>query len=255
LESFVSRLNGKRILVAGCASGIGAATAKRLAAEGATLFLGDINQDGAQQIAAETSSGWAYFDLADAASVGALVASASQHLGGLDGVANVAADLSAATLGEDRDVAVMDIAVWQRTLNANLLGFALITKAAIPELIEAGGGAIVNTSSGAYFMGEATRPAYAASKAGVNALTRHTASRWGKSNIRCNSIAPGFVSTEAAERVGGPEYRDSILGSISLPRLGRPEDIASAFAFFLSSDASWCTGQVFNINGGGLFRD
>ena len=89
----------------------------------------------------------------------------------------------------------MDTAIWEKTLNSNLVGYALLIKHAFPHLIESGLGSIVNISSGSYFAGEPTRPAYAAAKAGVNTLTRHVASRWGKDNIRCNAISPGMIVT------------------------------------------------------------
>jgi NAD(P)-dependent dehydrogenase (short-subunit alcohol dehydrogenase family) len=122
-------LTGKRILVAGSATGIGAATAIRLGEEGARLYLGDINEAGASATAEKIrAAGGAAeavrFDLADPASVQQLVSGAVDHLSGLDGIANVAADLSPATLGKDVEVTEMDVAIWQHTLNANLVGFA-----------------------------------------------------------------------------------------------------------------------------------
>ena len=253
-------LQGKRILVSGSASGIGAATALRLAEEGAVLALGDINEAGVAAIAERitASGGTAHpitFDLADGASVEHLVSEAVSRLGGLDGVANVAADLSPATLGNDVELLEMQVPIWEQTLRANLIGFALIDKLAIPHLIEHGGGPIVNTSSGASWVGEATRPAYAASKAGINALTRHIASAYGKQGIRANSVSPGAVLSETAIRTMSDDFKKQMLAGVTVTRIGKPEDLANTICFLLSEDADWVTGQVWSVNGGGGFRD
>ena len=253
-------LDGKRILVAGGATGIGAATAERLGREGARLYLGDINEEGVRAVAerinaAGGAAAAARFDLADEASVEALVAGAVAHLGGLDGVANIAADLSPETLGNDGPLLDMSVAIWERTLRANLIGYALIAKHAVPHLIAAGGGAIVNTSSGASWVGEPVRPAYAASKAGINALTRHIASAYGKEGVRANSVSPGAVMSETALATMSDEFKAQMLAGVTVPRLGQPDDLASTICFLLSDDASWVSGQVWSVNGGAGFRD
>lgn len=253
-------LRDKRVLVAGCATGIGAATARRLGHEGARLYLGDIDEEGvhgvAEQInAAGGSARVAHFDLTHADSVQALVAGAVEHLGGLDGVANVAADLSPETFGSDVALVDMRPAIWERTLQANLLGFALIGSHAVPHLVAAGGGAIVNTSADASWEGKPHRPAYAASKAGINALTRHIASAYGKQGVRANSVSPAAVLTETTSATISDDVRAQLLAGIPATRLGRPDDVASAICFLLSDDAVWVNGQVWSVNGGGGFRD
>jgi NAD(P)-dependent dehydrogenase (short-subunit alcohol dehydrogenase family) len=234
-------LEGKRFIVAGSATGIGAATARRLGAEGARVFLGDINIDGA--------------DLADAASIQSLVSNAVDFLGGLDGVANVAADLSPAQMDADGPLLEMQVPIWEQALRANLIGFALINKEVIPHLIESGGGSIVNTASNATFVGEAVRPAYAASKAGINTLSRHIASAYGDRFIRANSVSPGAVLSETAIATLGEDFQAMVLAALALKRLGKPDDLASTIAFLLSDDASWVSGQVWSVNGGGGFRE
>ncbi len=253
-------LSGKRILVAGGATGIGAATARRLGEEGARLVVGDLNESGAQAVAEEirAAGGQATarrFDLADADSVAALVDFTVTELGGLDGVANVAADLSPGTLGNDVALLDMDVAIWEQTLRANLIGYALTNKHAIPHLIAAGGGAIVNTTSGAYWVGEDTRPAYAASKAGINTLTRHIAKAYGKDGIRANSVSPGAVLSETALVNMTEDFKAAMLAGVTVPRLGVPADLAQTICFLLSDDTSWVSGQVWSVNGGGGFRD
>lgn len=192
-------LEGKRIIVAGSATGIGAATARRLAEEGARVLLGDINTDGVRAVAEEIGMPWRTFDLVSDESVNALVDAAKDELGGLDGAALIAADITPATIGNDHDLLEMDVDIWKHTLDVNLIGYARIMKRAIPLLLEAGGGAFVSVSSDAAIIGEPTRPAYAAAKAGIEALTRHVASRWGKENIRAMAVAPGMVLSEAAK--------------------------------------------------------
>lgn len=233
-------LENMKILVAGAATGIGEATARRLAAEGANLVLGDINRDGVKAVAADIGAKWEWFDLADSGSIKTMVETARTELGGLDGVANIAAALDQETMARDLDLANMDISLWRRVLDANLIGYALIIKEAIPALLAEGGGAIVNVSSITVHMGGVDEPAYVASKAGVNALTRHVATKWGKNNIRANAVAPGLV-VHARMR--------------ELTRLGRPDDIAAAIAFLLSDDGEWVTGQVWTVDGGRTLRE
>lgn len=254
-------LNGKRIVIAGGGNGIGAATAERLGAEGAAVVVGDINPDAAQATAKRIADagGTALaveFDLADERSVRALVDTAVDHLGGVDGLYNVGADVSADVLGRDGDLLDMDPAVWRRTLEVNLIGYAYTARAVLPLLLEQGGGAIVNTSSAAAHVGDHVRAAYQSSKAGINALTRHIANRWGKQGIRANCVSPGIVLTESAEKMAlSPEALEFARLTIPSTRFGKPEDLAGVVTFLLSDDAEWINGQVWSINGGALLRE
>jgi NAD(P)-dependent dehydrogenase (short-subunit alcohol dehydrogenase family) len=128
-------------------------------------------------------------------------------------------------------------------------------KHAIPQLLSRGGGAIVNMSSAAAFQGEPARPAYATAKAGIGALTRHVAARWGKEGIRCNAVAPGFTATDAIRAVPQwPDLEASALKRIRGDRVGTTEDIAALVAFLLSDEGSWINGQVINVDGGTVLR-
>lgn len=253
------RLKGKAIIVVGSGSGIGAATIRRLASEGARVCAADINLEGAQAVAdAVTAAGGEAFavpiDIADAASVGTAVSIAVERLGGLDGAHINAADLR--VIMQDSNALDEDLAVFDRTLTVNLRGHLLCTRAVLPHLLARGEGAIVYTSSGAADSGEAVRPAYAASKGGLNALMRHVASRWGREGITANCVAPGFVFTPEMASSGqvSQELSDRMLARIPGRRLGQPEDIAAVVAMLLSNDGCWINGQVFNINGGAMMR-
>ena len=245
-------------VVVGGATGIGAATAARLGAEGCRVVVGDVAADTAEQTAAciVASGGTAShvaFDLADPASVSGLIDSAATTYGGIDLLFNVGADMS--TIRADTDVVDIDFDVWDRVMTVNLRGYVAAMKYAIPEMLKRGGGAIVNMSSAAAFQGEPARPAYATAKAGIGALTRHVASRWGKEGIRCNAVAPGFTATEAIRSVPQwPDLQAGALKRIRGTRVGDPEDIAALVAFLLSEEGEWINGQVVNIDGGTVLR-
>lgn len=250
----VNGLKGKRILVAGCATGIGAATAKRLAAEGASLVLGDINEAGLQAVARSVDAPWQIFDLADTESIDELVSFAVERLGGLDGVASVAADTRQSQVLRDLELLDMDPELWRHALNVNLIGLAWIANKTLPHLLETGGGSIVNVTSDATVSPYPVPVAYSASKAGINAMTRHVSSRWGKQGIRCNAVSPGAVMSEAMYAMG-EEYIESMRAGSPHARLGEPEDLAATIAFLLSDDAEWVSGQVWSVNGGSYMRE
>ncbi len=248
-------LTDKVVIVAGGASGIGAATARRLAEEGAAVMVGDIDAAGAEKVAGSIREcgGRAVaqrFDLADESTCAALVAATVDAFGGVDGLFNVGADLSPATLGRDTDLLEVPVEVWQRALDVDLSGYFRTARHVVPALVERGGGAIVNTISGLVLYGEATRVSYGTAKSGLLALSKHIALRWGKQNVRCNVVAPGLVLTENAMGANSEEYRAMVLERIPSPRLGRVDDIAAAVAFLLSDDAEWINGQVLPVNGG-----
>jgi NAD(P)-dependent dehydrogenase (short-subunit alcohol dehydrogenase family) len=251
-------LADKVVIVVGGATGLGAATATRLGSEGSCVVIGDIAEAAAQRtaeqiVAAGGKATAVGFDLADAESVGELMRAGETTYGGIDAVFNVGADMS--TLRADSDVVDIDLDVWDRVMAVNLRGYVAAMKHAIPRLLDRGGGAIVNMSSAAAFAGEPTRPAYATAKAGIGALTRHVASRWGRDGIRCNAVAPGFTATEAIRSVPQwPELEASALRRIRGTRVGFPEDVASLVAFLLSDEGAWINGQVINVDGGTVLR-
>jgi NAD(P)-dependent dehydrogenase (short-subunit alcohol dehydrogenase family) len=143
----------------------------------------------------------------------------------------------------------MDIAIWNRAQEVNLRGPMLAAKYCIPEMLKRGGGAIVNISSTAGILALGAVPAYAASKAGVHSLSQSIATAYGKRNIRCNTVAPGFIDTPTT-RAMGDQFFQMTLDNNVLPYLGRPEDIAEATAFLLSDAARYITGQLLPVDGG-----
>lgn len=252
-----SRLEGKAIIVVGAGTGIGAATVERLTLEGAHVCAADINLVAAQalveRIVSEGGRAIALpIDIADAASVSLAFSEATAKLGGLDGAHINAADLQ--TIFSDSNALDVDLDVFDRTIDVNLRGHLLCTRAAMPHLLARGSGALVYTSSSAGHAGEAERPAYAMSKSGLNALMRHVARRWGKSGITANCIAPGFVMTPEMIRGGNvpPPLIDRFLAQTPSPRVGNVGDIAAAVAMLLSDEARWINGQVIHVNGGAL---
>jgi NAD(P)-dependent dehydrogenase (short-subunit alcohol dehydrogenase family) len=250
----VSGLDSMVVVVAGGATGIGERAAVRLAEQGARVVVGDVDGPGAEATAAGivASGGDATavtFDIADEDSVEALFRITVDTYGGVDHLFNVAADLSDGTIGRDSNVVDIDLAVWDRTITVNLRGFLLTMRGAIPLMLERGGGAIVNTSSDAAYVGEPERPSYAAAKAAVLALTRHVASRWGREGIRCNAVAPGLVVSRQ-DKLAGNELWEQLRRSNPMGRLGTPDDIATTVVFLMSDEASWVNGQTHRIDGG-----
>ena len=251
-------LTNKVAVVVGGATGIGAATATRLGEEGCRVVIGDIAADVAERTATRiTAAGGTAthvaFDLADPSSVASLMDAAATTFDGIDLLFNVGADMGA--IRSDTDVVDIEFDVWDRVMAVNLRGYVAAMKYAIPRMLGRGGGAIVNMSSAAAFQGEPARPAYATAKAGIGALTRHVASRWGKDGIRCNAVAPGFTATETIRSV--PQWPDLEAGALKRirgTRVGEPGDIAALVAFLLSEEGGWINGQVVNIDGGTVLR-
>ena len=247
-------LNGKAVLMAGGAGGIGTATSLRLGAEGARVAVADLNQADAEAVAARiTAAGGEALavglDIAEEDSVVSAVRATVKAFGGLDAVHVNAADLSPETISRDTDAQSIDLDVFDRTIRTNLRGHLLCTRHALPELLAGGGGALVYTSSAAAFIGEPQRPGYAVAKSGINAIVRHVASKWGKEGVRANAVAPGLVLTDKIQEALDDSFRTMALKGSKSPRLGRPDDIAAMVAFLMSSDAEWINGQVISVDG------
>jgi NAD(P)-dependent dehydrogenase (short-subunit alcohol dehydrogenase family) len=252
-------LAGKTFIVAGGATGIGAGTAERLASEGASVVVGDINITAANTTVERiTKAGGraigVEFDLADEQSIQNLVDCTIDAFGPIHGLHNVGADLSENNLGRDTTVLDTDLDVWHRTLDVNLLGYVRTTRAVLPHLLKQGTGSIVNTSSGGSLGTDPMHVAYNATKAAVNQLTRHVANNWGAKGVRCNAVMPGLVMGETQERQNDQQLQQMFLMAAKTTRLGRPADLAAVIAFLLSDDAEWVNGQVWYIGGASHMR-
>ena len=250
-------LKDKVAIVAGAATGLGAASARRLAQEGTRVVVGDVNLAGAEQTAAALRElgGDAVavaFDISSDESVRSLVAAAVAAYGGVD-LVHVNAGAMDMTR-HDSDVAEIDLDVWDRTIAVNLRGHMLVTRHSVPVLLARGGGAIVYTSSVAAFTGEATRPAYSVTKAGINALMRHVAQRWGRDGIRANAVAPSLIVTEKMRAQAPEGLLEGRLAMTPSTRHGEESDVASMVAYLMSDEGSWINGQVINIDGGTVMR-
>lgn len=256
MEKNLRGLKNKVAIIAGGGRGIGAATARRLAAEGACVVIGDIAEDWAQSTAVAIckTGGKAlgmHLDGTDAASQAAIVAMAISEFGGLD---IYHSNLAGGTDG-DVDALNCSVEVLEKSFALNTKSHFIGTQAALPAILERGGGAMIYTSSGAASGGAPWQVAYPMTKNSIHALARHVASKWGRKGIRANVICPGVVLTEAVEQHLDEDYRARALKAIPHTRLGEPGDIAAAIAFLASDDGAWVNGQVWHINGGAQMRD
>lgn len=244
------RLDGKRALVTGAASGIGRATAIRLAAEGARVAIADINSAGLAETAEAMASRPFHqltFDAADFGSCRAIVAEAAAD--GLDVLCNISGVLQ---WGSSLDFPVED---FERILKINTTSVFVLCQAALPHLI-ASKGVIVNTASTAALQGIAYTVAYAASKHGVAAITKSLAIEFAAQGVRINAICPGRVETPMGNAAPPAGDIDWSLVMRNAPKLENgtcaPQDVAAMFAFLASDDARKITGALFTVDGGQL---
>lgn len=249
-------LEGKVGIVAGGARGIGAAIAQRLCAEGASVLIGDLMEDIAAQTAKEIAKAGGkcqalHLDATDKNSQDAIIAKALSQYGRLDFYHS---NLAGGTVG-DSDAIEIELDIFDRSVSINMKSHLLATKAALPALLEQGGGAMIYTSSGSASGAEPRQPAYAMSKNAIHALARHVASRWGRHGIRANVIAPGLIMTEAVAAHLDEKQTERLQRITPCSRLGQPEDIAALAAFLASEDGAFVNGQVWHINGGMQMRD
>lgn len=250
------RLKDKIIIVAG-AGGIGDELARRYAGEGASVVLGDVDGERAKATAAyiaelgNTAIGIA-LDGSDDESVRRAVELAVGKFGGLDGLH---ANFAEFNQGDDGDILDLPLDAYDRVMHVNARGFVLCTRHAIPAMLARGGGSIVYTTSGAAYIGETVRLAYAMSKSAVHALVRHVAHRFGPNGIRANAIAPGVIAHPRMEAVLPPEVRHAFQEATALKtRLGKSSDIAAMGALLMSDEGGYITGQVIGVDGGNVMR-
>lgn len=248
------RLQGKTAIVTGTSGGIGAATARRFAEEGAQVVLADINVEGAEKVAAEIRAKGSdvishHLDLGEESSIKQLIDDTLAHYGKLEILFNNAADTRPSTMQNDAAVEYMDADVWDAVFQINARGTMLMIKHALPALIRSGNAAIINTSSGASLRADLFRVAYACSKSAVNVLTEYVAAQYGKKGVRCNVVSPGLVITENTREVQAHNFEMYEKHHLT-PRLGEPGDIAAMVTMLASDDARFITGQIIPVDGG-----
>jgi NAD(P)-dependent dehydrogenase (short-subunit alcohol dehydrogenase family) len=252
------RFEGKRAVVTGGASGIGRATALRLAAEGAEVWVGDIDEAGGAAVAAD-SGGRIHFvrtDVLKEADIAALIA-AADDAGGIDALFN-----NAGAGGSQDRIDAISADAWDLTQDLLLRSCALGIRHAAPRMTARGGGAIVNTASIAAFQSGAAPIAYSVAKAGVLHLSRMAAAELAQHNIRVNAVCPGFIVTNIFTSALGladeaKAAADKAIAGVArkaqpLRRAGTPEDIAAAVAYLLSDEAGFVTGTHLLVDGGML---
>jgi NAD(P)-dependent dehydrogenase (short-subunit alcohol dehydrogenase family) len=245
----MGRLEGKVAIVTGAGSGIGEATVRLMAHEGASVVVADLNRTAAKRVANELDQAIAVeVDVSDEASVSQMIETAVASFGGLDVLHNNATDSSLNAV--DTDLVTLDMAVFDRLVAVNLKGQFMGCKHAIPQMLARGGGSIVNTASVDGFVGRGVRAAYGASKAGVVLLTKSVASQYGKQGIRCNAVAPGLTLTPGAVDNAKPEYLDDALALYPMPRLCTPEDVARAVLFLASDESAYVNAATLMVDGG-----
>ena len=248
----MGRLEGKCAIVTGAGSGIGRAIALGDAREGARILAADLNLEGAQQTAAQASAGQILAhraDVTDEASVKEMVEEAVRHLGRLDVMVNNAAIQWHGKDGPCHEVA---LEVWEQTHAVNLKGPFLGTKHALPAMMAAGGGVVINLASPTAFAGlGAAYTAYATSKGGIVTLTRVVAKDYARYGIRCNAIVPGATETPLTDEIfADQEVRRALTSATALGRLGRPDDLVGIAIFLASDEAAFATGAHFFVDGG-----
>jgi NAD(P)-dependent dehydrogenase (short-subunit alcohol dehydrogenase family) len=248
----MGKLNGKVAVVTGAASGIGAATARIMAAEGAKVIAGDSNLIGATAVAKEIAAAGGVatavaFDALEPDSIKGLMEAALRTYGALDILHN---NVGATDINKDLNVVDLDLDTWDWVFALCLKSVLVGSKFAIPHMLKAGGGAIVNTASMAGAAGSLTNTAYNVSKAAVMALTENIAAQYGPQNIRCNCVAPGVILTPAVARAMPKPIVDIYQRYTLTTRLGLPEDIGYLVTFLASEEAGYINGQTISADGG-----
>ena len=249
----MARLQGKVAVITGAGSGIGRVAASLFAAEGAQVVVADVMGDHAEAAVAdiEGAGGTATavtVDVSDEAQVGAMIDRAVSAYGGVHVLFNNAGIFPA----DDGGILDTPPDTWEKVMEVNLKGVWLGCRAAVPAMLDSGGGSIINVASFVALVGAATaQMAYTASKGGVLAMTRELAVEYARKGIRANSICPGPIETPLlAELLSDPARRHRRLVHIPMGRFGRPEEIAKAALFLASDDASFVTGSALVVDGG-----
>jgi 2-hydroxycyclohexanecarboxyl-CoA dehydrogenase len=244
------RFEGRNAIVTGGASGIGAATCRRLAAEGARVAVCDINMELAHEVAADLDGAAIEMDVTSLESVNGAVSACEAQFGPVGILVNNA---GTDEFGFFKDT---DEGLWQRVIDINLFGVMRTTHALLGGMIERGTGRIVNVASEAGRVGSSGSASYSAAKGGVIGFTKTIAREGARYGVLANAIAPGPIDTPLLRRAEtelgdiGPKVIETMRATTVLRRLGEPEEVAALIAFLASDDASYVTGQAIGVSGG-----
>jgi NAD(P)-dependent dehydrogenase (short-subunit alcohol dehydrogenase family) len=248
------RLEGRVALVTGAASGIGLATAERLAAEGAAVVVTDVQDEAGEQAAAAirdsgAAASFLHLDVADEDNWRRVVERVLSDHGRLDVLVNNAG------MGDLETIEQTSLPDWERTIAIDQTGVFLGMKTSAEALKASGRGSVVNISSiFGTSGGFGTSPAYHAAKGAVRTLTKNVALHWATEGVRVNSVHPGFIRTPILDQARGTEVWEAMTASTPMGRLGEPEEIAAAVAYLASDDASFVTGLELYVDGGFIAR-
>ena len=243
------RLKGKVAVITGGASGIGLATARRFAAEGATVVIGDMNPESGGAAAAEVGGLFVRVNVTDEAEVNNLFDTAQATYGSLD----IAFNNAGISPPDDDSIETTELPAWDKVQEVNLKSVYLCSRAALRHMVAQQSGSIINTASFVAVMGSATSQiSYTASKGGVLAMTRELGVQFARQGIRVNALCPGPVNTPLLQELfaNDPERAQRRLVHIPTGRFAEPEELAAAVAFLASDDASFITASTFLVDGG-----
>lgn len=251
----MAQLEGKVALVTGGGSGIGRASAVKLAANGASIGVADINIETAREtcemIAANGGTAQAVpIDICSEAAIKAAIEGVARDFGRLDILHNNAAYAPPTILANDTDILGIPTADWDAVMQGTLRGTMLCCRYGVIEMLKTGGGSIINTSSMYGLSAFNKMPAYCVSKAGINMLTEHVATAFGRKGIRCNAVAPSMIFTPMLQAAIPAELVELNADSTSVGFLGTPDDVAQAVAWLASDEARYITGQIIRVDGG-----
>ncbi len=243
------RLDGKIAVVTGGCSGIGLATVRRFAEEGATVVIGDLDDARGAELAEELGGAYLHTDVTDKEQVDELFARTQSTYGSVD----VAFNNAGISPPEDDSILTTDLEAWRKVQDVNLTSVYLCCKAALPYMLEQKKGSIINTASFVAVMGAATSQiSYSASKGGVLSMSRELGVQFAREGVRVNALCPGPVNTPLLRELfaSDPERAERRLVHVPMGRFAEPEEMANAVVFLASDESSFITASTFLVDGG-----